>query len=109
MIAGEYMMNIAAVEQQVLHGDVSGEEDQIANRKTLLERVEEITDFCSFPHKWTLDFRNGNLAGLDPDQECFNRMRGDGVTLRGHFMLFKYVFLFLVKGRNRSSVEIEGC
>ena len=36
------------------------------------------------PNERSLDFRNGDLTRLHPREQCFNGMRSNGRSLRGH-------------------------
>lgn len=48
------------------------------------QAIEEIADLGRLPDEWALDFRDRNLAAVDPCEQGLNRMWCDCVSLRGH-------------------------
>src|SRR5262245_58956936 len=48
--------------------------DQIADRITLVERVQEISDLRCLPYERALNLRDRDLAGFDPRHQRVDRM-----------------------------------
>ena len=48
-------------------------DNNVSNRKTFIQGVQQISDLSPIPDEGTLYFRDGYLSGLDPTYDIFNR------------------------------------